>query len=153
MVLNGFSPDEVAEALDHESTSTIGHYFKFNRDLIDFVNAAHSTSDEIKAAVEMWSGRLAARKKTDAKISVGDLGVCTLGSVCPHHPMVSCYSCSQFQPYVEADHLSARNAIDRFRKQVGEAATGPVKRQLDDAFHGASAVIEAVLVAKSNAHN
>src|SRR5205085_4603184 len=91
MVLCGHSPEEVAEALDHQSTSAVRHYFNFNRDLIDFVNSAHSASEEITEAVAFWSGRLAS---PEAKLAAQDsrvahLGICKLGAPCPHHPTVT----------------------------------------------------------------
>ncbi len=152
MVLNGASPDEVAEALDHTSTDSISHYFKFNRDLILYVDAAHSASREIAAAVEQWSGKLLVRTEGTEKEGpkVSGLGVCKRDSPCPYHPTVTCYACQSFRPYLDANHEGARDSIQDLRVGIGEKSTGPVKRQLDEAYIGAQAVIEAVKNARKS---
>lgn len=150
MVMNGASPDEVADALDHETVNTVSHYFKLNGDLIDYVNEAHSSSEVMKAAVQMWSGQLMTRNEalTRNLYTINNLGVCKRDSVCPHHPTISCYACPKFRPFLEGDHEAARDAIKIFRDEIEDTSTGPVRRQLDEAFRGAGAVIQAVADAR-----
>jgi len=146
MVLGGHTPEDVAEALDHKTVATVQHYFRFNLDLIDFVNAAHNTSAEITDAVGYWSGRLTSdvpHASSDV-MRVADLGICKANQVCPHHPTVTCYSCPKFRPFKEADHTVAKRNIEDLRDRMFEQGTGPVRRQVDSALAGVRAVIEAI---------
>ncbi len=145
MVISGHSPEDVAEALDHQGVCAVRHYFRFSNDLIDFVNAAHATSADIKEAAEAWSGRL--RPSGDpcaGEVRVANLGICSRSDPCPYHPTVSCYACHKFQPFKDANHRQARRVILQLRDTIAEQSTGPVKMQLDRALAGANAVIEAV---------
>lgn len=146
MVMGGHSPEDVAEALDHRTTGTVQHYFQFNPDLIDFVNAAHNTSAEIKEAVAFWSGRITSNSSPSepSAMRVANLGICKAKEVCPHHPTVTCYSCPKFRPFKEADHTVAQGVIESLRERLVEQATGPVRRQVDSALAGVRAVIEAI---------
>lgn len=146
MVISGHSPEDVAEALDHMGTGSIEHYFRFNLDLIDFVNAAHNSSNEIKEAVAFWSCRLSSKtsKGLHKEMRVANLGICKAIAVCPHHPTVTCYSCPKFRPFKEADHGAALRAIEGLRGHVHEHGTGPVRHQVDAALAGVRAVIEAI---------
>jgi hypothetical protein len=146
MVLNGASPLEVAEALDHQTTQTIAHYFKLNKDLIEWIDASQSKNVDIRTAADAWAGRLIASTEgvNFPKLQIGNLGICTLGQPCPHHPTVSCYSCKRFEPYIDGDHQVARANILQFKEMVESSATGPVAKQLDAAIRGVDAIILAV---------
>lgn len=145
MVISGATPEEVAEALDHVSVDSIKYYFRFSAEVHDFVNEAHSASPEISAAIAMWEGRL--DKQTELRtgeLSISSLGKCTLGSICPHHPTVTCYSCPSFRPNKSADHQGALNSIVEYKNIIATSSTGPVVNQLDVAIYGAKAVIIAI---------
>lgn len=146
MVMNGHSPEDVAEALDHRTVATVQHYFRFNLDLIDFVNAAHNTSGEIAEAVAFWSGRITSNSSSSVfgAMRVANLGICKANEVCPHHPTVTCYSCPKFRPFKEADHKVAQQVIESLRNRMFEQGTGPVRQQVDSALAGVRAVIEAI---------
>jgi hypothetical protein len=151
MVLNGATPFEVAEALDHQTTQTIAHYFKLNLDLIELIDVLQSKNPDIKAAADAWAGRLVAQSKKVhlPKIKIGKLGICSLGKQCPHHPTVTCYACKLFEPYLDGDHSLARKEIIEFKAFVSETSTGPVVKQIDAAIAGVDAVIQAI---KSSRH-
>ena len=146
MVISGHSPEDVAEALDHQTTENVKHYFKFNLDLIEFVNAAHNTSAEIAEAIAYWSGRItsAARESLSKEMHVANLGICKATEVCPHHPTVTCYSCPKFRPFKEADHRVAKRVIEDLRDRMREQGSGPVRSQVDSALAGVRAVIKAI---------
>lgn len=146
MVMSGHSPEDVAEALDHQGLDSVSHYFRFNSDLIDFVNASHNASVEIAEAVAFWSGRVSSRSSPLelGDMRVADLGICKTTGICPHHPTVTCYSCSKFRPFEEADHGAAQRVIEDLRDRIREEGTGPVRLQVDAALSGVRSVIEAI---------
>jgi len=145
MVLSGATPEEVAEALDHQSISTIVHYFRYNRELHDFINQVHASSPDIATAARMWEGRFSDDTKTDSGDGViGGLGRCKRGSPCPYHPTVSCYACHRFRPSRNGDHLAALKSIEAFQLRMASESTGPIAQQLEAAIFGAKAVILAV---------
>jgi integrase len=78
MVLSGATPEEVAEALDHQNISSIAHYFRYNLELQDFINRVHIASPEIRAAVEMWDGRFLEEVDDDSTYRpISNLGKCS----------------------------------------------------------------------------
>jgi len=146
MVMSGHSPEDVAEALDHCTVANVQHYFRFNLELIDFVNASHNSSVEITEAVAFWSGRISSQDSLTAlgDMRVANLGICKSIEVCQHHPTVTCYSCPKFRPFKEADHGAAQRVIEDLRDRVREHGTGPVRIQIDAALAGVHAVIKAI---------
>ncbi|MND66717.1 hypothetical protein D3C76_408570 [compost metagenome] len=145
MVLSGATPEEVAEALDHVSVDSIKYYFRYNLELHDFINRAHSESPDIVRAVEAWQGRLDDMDNfLPNEIKIGSLGKCTRGSACPYHPTVSCYSCQNFRPDKNADHRQALIDIQNFQSLMRETSTGPISQQLEIAMHGAKSLILAI---------
>lgn len=145
MVLSGATPEEVAEALDHQGVSSIAHYFRYNRELHDFINQVHAGSPDIEAAVQMWSGRFSDEEPAGASdITVGGLGRCNRGSPCPYHPTVTCYACQRFRPLKSADHRGALWNIEEFQRSIAGSSTGPIAQQLEAAIFGAKSVIKAI---------
>lgn len=145
MVLSGATPEEVAEALDHVSVDSIKYYFRYNLELHDFINRAHSESPDIVRAVEAWQGRLDGMDNfLPNEIKIGSLGKCTRGKACPYHPTVSCYSCQNFRPDKKADHRQALVDIQNFQSLMRETSTGPISQQLEIAIHGANSLILAI---------
>ncbi|HKS15006.1 MAG TPA: site-specific integrase [Pseudomonas sp.] len=145
MVLAGATPEDVAEALDHVSVDSIKYYFRYNLELHDFINRAHSESPDIVRAVEAWGGRLDNMGDLlPNEIKIGSLGKCTRGSACPYHPTVSCYSCQNFKPSKNADHRQALIDIQNFKNMIRDTSTGPINQQLETAIHGAKSVILAI---------
>lgn len=147
MVLQGYSPEDVAYALDHDSLSSIKHYFRFSRDLIDYVNLAAAGSAEISQLVSYWKGKFVEDSQPElrhVRVSrVGSLGLCLKDSICEHHPAVSCYSCPSFRPYRDANHAEALESIVKIRDEVADLSSGPVKQQLDLAIEMARQCISA----------
>ena len=135
MVIQGYSPDEVAEALDHADTNSLRHYFKFNRDVIDYVNAVQSASPAItglvRTWVEGWKKHSAPTSGTDIRATATNiLGKCGNDGICDRQPTVSCYSCFRFRPSIDADHAKAAAFIDNYASTIGANSTGPVRDQL-----------------------
>jgi integrase len=149
MVLEGKTPEEVAIALDHSSTASVQHYFRYNRDLIDFIDDTFSSSTTLKNAVARWQGFIIDEDDDSIKGTLirgkdlGGLGKCQKQTRCQWHPSVSCYGCSKFRPYKDADHASQLEVIEAEREFVYQNSSGTVQHQLDEAYHGAIQIVEA----------
>lgn len=148
MVMEGKTPEEVAVALDHSSTASVAHYFRYNRDLIDFIDDTFESSLAIKNAVSRWQGFLIDQNDQIAgslvRISdIASLGKCLKQTRCDMHPTVSCYSCTRFRPFIDADHEAQLKVIEIERDFVAQNSSGPVKHQLEEAWMGAIQVVEA----------
>ncbi|WP_035851828.1 tyrosine-type recombinase/integrase [Deefgea rivuli] len=142
MVLAGASMEEVAEALDHQGTNSVEHYFRYNLEVHEIINAAHTASPTINLAVEMWQGRITHSNKSNVEgVKIGSLGLCVRDSACPLHPTVSCYSCTSFRPRKDANHKESLISLEDLRKSIREKSTGPIVEQLDSAILGAKGLI------------
>jgi integrase len=149
MVMEGKTPDEVALALDHSTTASVSHYFKYNRDIIDFIDDSFESSTALKNATLRWKGFLI--DEDDDTISgsvirvsdIASLGKCLKKTSCKLHPTVSCYGCAKFRPYIDADHKAQLKVIEAERDFVKQNSSGPVQHQLDEALQGAIEIIAA----------
>lgn len=154
MVMEGKTPDEVALALDHSTTASVSHYFKYNRDIIDFIDDSFESSTALKNATLRWKGFLI--DEDDDTISgsvirvsdIASLGNCLKKSRCELHPTVSCYGCAKFRPFKDADHGAQLKVIKAERDFVKQNSSGPVQHQLDEALLGAIEIIAAQKVIK-----
>lgn len=148
MVLEGKTPEEVAIALDHSSTASVSHYFRYNRDLIDFIDDTFESSKVLSNSVARWEGYIIDDDSTVKGTVVRgkdlvNLGKCLKQSRCEWHPSVSCYGCGQFRPFKNADHESQLKVIEAERDFVRYNSSGPVQHQLDEAYEGALQIVEA----------
>ncbi|HDS1602841.1 MULTISPECIES: hypothetical protein [Stenotrophomonas] len=141
LVLAGHSQEEVAQALDHASASTVRYYFRYSRDFHEFINATAEGSAEIQSAVRSWEGRLSSDVTSGDSLKIGSLGLCTLGKPCPYHPTVSCYSCHSFRPSAQADHEAALQSIAALQLKLRQSCTGPFNDQLSAEVAGAISLI------------
>ena len=117
MVLEGKTPEEVAIALDHSTTASVQHYFKYNRDLIDFIDDSFESSKVMDNAVARWQGYVIDEDdNTVAGTLVRgkdllNLGKCMKKGRCEWHPSVSCYGCGKFRPFKNANHAAQLEII------------------------------------------
>lgn len=144
MAIAGFSAIEIAVALDHTNTRSIDHYLRWSRDVLKYVNDIYSESEELNEILS----RLITREEADTEhdlirlSDVANLGICTKNGHCEYHPTVSCYSCSRFMPYTDGDHEKALINISTLRDDITENSTGPLRRQLDEAYHAAKTIVQ-----------
>ncbi|MEH6711163.1 MAG: site-specific integrase [Paraglaciecola polaris] len=154
MVMEGKTPEEVAIALDHGSTKSVDHYFRYNRDLIDFIDDTFASSVAISNAVMRWQGYLIDEEDdsiagTIVRVSdIAGLGKCLKKTRCNMHPTVSCYSCAKFRPFKDANHEAQLQVIQVERDFVYQNSSGPVQYQLDEALEGAIQIVEAQRILK-----
>jgi len=163
LVLDGRSPEEVAEALDHATTDSVSHYFRYSRDVFDYVNEAHLRSKDIRSAAIQWRGKLRTRIMSDAENNeisvvnvefrrVSPLGLCAKKTWCESQPIISCYSCNQFRPYKDGDHDSARKIIEQTRREWIDKTSGSMRAVLDNALQGVNQVLSILPRTKDKAH-
>lgn len=147
LVLAGHLADEIAEALDHVNKNSITHYFRYSRDFHRFINETAAGSPEIVSAALRWEGRLSNQNSSENKsaVKIGSLGLCTLGSPCPHHPAVTCYACHSFRPDPDADHEAALRSIQAHQLQLKTTSTGPLRNQMEAEVSGAMALIQTII--------
>ncbi len=155
MVMEGKTPEEVAIALDHGSIASVDHYFRYNRDLIDFIDDTFDSSSALKNAVARWQGFWIDENDQIAgslvKISdIASLGKCLKQTRCDMHPTISCYSCARFRPFINADHEAQLKVIEAERAFIQNSSSGPVKHQLDEAWIGAVQIVEAQKALRGN---
>lgn len=148
MVMEGKTSEEVAIALDHSSTASIEHYFRYNLDLIDFIDDTFDSSVMLKNAVMRWQGYMIDEDDnsiggTLVRVSdIAGLGKCLKTTQCKWHPTVSCYGCAKFHPFKDANHEAQLEVIKAERDFVYKNSTGPVQHQLDEALEGAIQIVE-----------
>lgn len=146
MVLQGYSPEEVAYSLDHLSLMSIRHYFKFNTEVVDFVNSVVQNSFEISQMIDYWSGKFINKNElsNNSKMrKVGTIGLCSKNEVCHANPSVTCYSCSNFRPYADGAHQEALEQIIRVKDEISKSSSGPVKNQMELSYQMAKQCVIA----------
>lgn len=158
MVMKGKTPEEVAITLDHGSTHSVNHYFRYNRDLIDFIDDSFESSSVIKNAVSRWQNYMISEDDdtvAGSLIRISDivsLGKCLKQTRCEYHPTVSCYSCGKFRPFKSANHEAQLEVIKAERDFVYQNSSGPVQHQLDEALQGAIEIVEAQKLLKGESN-
>ncbi|MGL0818814.1 hypothetical protein [Vibrio vulnificus] len=153
MVLEGKTPEEVALALDHSSTASVRHYFRYNQDLIDFIDDTFKGSTALKNSALRWQGYFIDENDNieGSLIKISDvlsLGKCLKKNLCEYHPTVSCYGCGKFRPFKDADHTKQLQIIKKEVEFVRGHSTGPVLYQLNEAYEGAIQIVEAQKILK-----
>ena len=149
LALQGHDMAEVVEALDHHSATSVKHYFKMSRALEAKINSAANNSPEIVEAVATWEGRLINRRAASDLLGrggrpVSNLGVCTKSDDCTYWPTRSCYGCSLFRPYREANHALALSHLEEDREMIKNQSTGSAASLLDHAIRGAQLIVLAI---------
>lgn len=141
----GASIQDVADALDHSSTDHVMVYFNNRSDVVRNLDRAISAllapvaqafmGKIIKSEVEATrAGDPASRirhrdvntRKFEALGSCGELGVC--GLFAP----LACYTCVDFQAWLEAPHESVLKALEERRVELLSRGADPKWTQLHD---------------------
>ena len=145
MVLNGYSQEDVAAALDHDSLESVSHYFRNTHEIAEYLDATISDSTEHQLATAKWAGFVDEDYPEGSTIHLEDiagLGKCLNPEPCPYHPAVSCYGCNLFKPFKTANHQAALINIKAIVKDNKESSSGPVKQQLDYALEKVTVLVE-----------
>lgn len=147
MVQEGYTPAEVADALDHSDTSSVKHYFRETAEMNELVEEATNRRVEQKMWVAAWQRTEDVENNiygTDIVelTALTTVGKCKKGSPCWLEPAVSCYGCDKFKPNTDAE--GHKNALKRIEAQIldlSEMTYGQTSHQLDEARAGCLAAI------------
>ena len=145
MILNGYSLEDVAVALDHDSLSCVRDYFCYTSEMAEYLDATISNSNEHQLASAKWAGFVDEDHPEGSTIrlqNIAGLGKCLKPGPCNYHPAVSCYGCSRFKPFKTANHQAALANIESLVTSYKELSSGPVKQQLEYALDKAIEIVE-----------
>ena len=147
MVQEGYSPAEVADALDHSNTNSVRHYFRETAEMNELIEEATNRRVEQKMWVAAW------QRTDDVENNIyGEdvvelsafttVGKCKKGSPCWLEPAVACYGCDRFKPNTEVqNHKNALKRIDAQIEDLKSTTYGAASHQLDEARAGCLAAI------------
>lgn len=145
-VMSGCTPEEVADLLDHEGTSSIKHYFRFTHEMWEILENATLNRVEQKQFTAAWM------KEGDLKGNVYSqicepknfnvIGKCASNSICFEEPAIACYSCNRFCPNkTTSAHVHALEGLIERKDRLAKVSTNNVVSVIDQAIAGCQAAI------------
>lgn len=142
----GFNTADISNFLDHKSSKTTKGYIELNNDSIAHLNATFTQSTNMVKLVEHWNKKVVKPESTKGskKISknILNIGICLKDSYCTEHPIVSCYTCHQFNPYIDGNHEESIRIIEKTKKEFDENSTFKSGLIFTDAIQNAKAIIK-----------
>lgn len=147
-VMSGCTPTEVAELLDHASTSSVKHYFRFTQEMWEILESAVESRIEQKHFALAWvsdediAGNIYAKSVCETT-SFTSIGKCASKSICLDEPAIACYACNKFCPNKNpAAHRHALgNLIDR-RNKLRSSSSDSLVEAVEYSITGCQAAIE-----------
>ncbi|MBM6581652.1 site-specific integrase [Microvirga sp. BT689] len=161
MVAEGASPREVAWALDHSDTSSVGVYFDLGSDIVRPLDAA--TALALAPVAQAFLGTLvvdeahatrggdaAARISAfdRARKAAADIGTCGSFGYCGLVTPAACYTCVKFQPWVDGPHEMVLDALLEQRER--RRASGQDDRMV--VLHDRTILAVADVITRCKAH-
>jgi hypothetical protein len=128
LVQDGASPEEVADALDHSDTSHVMIYFNTRSDIVRRLDKAVGLA--LAPIAQAFMGTLVAderdairgddeasriRHYSPTLKTLDPVGTCGSFGFCGLHAPISCYTCQQFQPWVDGPHERVFEALEAER--------------------------------------
>ncbi len=117
----GLDEWSIASALMHSGTRTVRKYRAVSAELMKLVD--EKMSDHLALVVNAFTGtivtdRASAKNGNRMDRQIEDLAVCGADKVCHLDTPFTCYGCSKFQPFLDADHSAALERLERRRAQT-----------------------------------
>ncbi len=156
LVNEGCPAAELADALDHSDTNTIMVYFNARLDAVEAIDAALASSALLPFAQKC--GRIV---RTEAEAVRGDdkasriyrtdvdkrtragVGTCGSFSWCSLMAPVACYTCPNFQPWLDGPHQEVMDdLLAKRRKRLGDGADVKLTAINDPTIRAIAKVIE-----------
>lgn len=114
----GLDEWSIAHALMQKNTDTVRKYRQVSAELLAQID--EKMSDHLALVISAFSGTIvtdhASAKNYDrADRQIEDLAICGADAICHLDAPFSCYACSKFQPFLEADHSTVLERIERRR--------------------------------------
>lgn len=145
LVANGATPSEVADALDHSSTEHVMVYFSARGELVKHLSKAVAVAmapiaqaflgtiikpdddvvrgDDPTAAIHVHSPTMRRLEK---------VGACGSYALCQEAAPIACYTCRNFQPFIEAQHELVLDALEQKRDERIAKGAHPRIIQIND---------------------
>ncbi|HML44354.1 site-specific integrase [Chenggangzhangella methanolivorans] len=117
LVREGASMEEIGEALDHTDLQNVRVYFDIKSDIVDSLDRAMAL--KLGPVAQAFLGKLVASERKaergddpSSRVMAVDkasgrpagLGTCGEHSFCDLLAPIACYTCSQFQPWIDGPH-------------------------------------------------
>lgn len=117
----GLDEWSIASALMHANTHTVRQYRAVSAELMELID--EKMSDHLALVVRAFTGnividRASAKNGNRVDRQIEDLAVCGADTACNLDAPFTCYGCSKFQPFVNADHIAALERLERRRAQT-----------------------------------
>lgn len=117
----GLDEWSIASALMQANTLTVRKYRAISPELLKRID--EKMSDHLALVVKAFTGtlvtdRASAKNGNRVDRQIEDLAVCGADTACHLDAPFSCYGCSKFQPFFDADHTAALERLERRRAQT-----------------------------------
>jgi hypothetical protein len=158
LIANGMSRRAVADALDHGSTISLKYYEFLNHRLVESLDAR--VGDAMKRVAGAFLGTLTEKSSEVARHrspssrkaffdrerdGAQDLGNCGGTGKCDLPAPLACYTCAQFEPWIDAPHdrLLAQLEAERERRKTSKMHPRIVAVQ-DPTIEAVAEVVEKI---------
>ncbi|MGE9760125.1 site-specific integrase [Pseudomonas sp. PDM20] len=146
-VISGYGPEEVADMLDHSSTYTVKHYFRFSSEMWEILEKASNSRIEHKHFSAAWlrqdlgEENMFTRPIYESR-TFTVVGKCALKETCFDEPAVACYGCNKFCPNSDkAAHFEALKGLLERRESASQSTSAAMLVDVERAIDGCKAAI------------
>jgi len=128
LAMQGSSAEEIAFILGHNNTVVARHYISSTPEIAKRKQLALGGNKFYQQMIGMiMTGEIVKEDNWNGKHVVGEVGsqLCTgiggcAADSCKYHPVHSCYSCKDYNPFLNGHH---QQVLDALREQVNEVMT------------------------------
>jgi hypothetical protein len=135
----GYGELVIAELLDHTDTQNARVYTENVPEHVDAINEA--VARQLAPLAQAFAGMLVDRESdavrgndlsSRVKTEHGSVGTCGHHGFCGAYGPVACYTCRQFQPWLDAPHQDVLNALISERSRIMEITRDPTMAAIND---------------------
>lgn len=127
MASEGYGPHPIASALGHNGIKSVGRYIKTSPKMGKRLD--NKMKESLVLVVNAFQGCIISRPDEISKSSVsmnqtirggaGAIATCGSEGGCHLDAPTACYTCSKFQPWVEADHEEVLQHLEERQRRAG----------------------------------
>lgn len=131
MAREGYTAHAIARALSHTNIRSVGRYIKTSPEMGK--RLSEKMKSELSLVVNAFQGviipapsEMERQEKRDKVIRGGAKEIATCGSMqgCHLDAPVACYTCSKFQPWIDAPHEEVLKRLEDRQRKASEGAFG-----------------------------
>lgn len=135
----GYGELIIAELLDHTDTQNSRIYTENVPEHVDAINNA--VAMQLAPLAQAFSGMLVDRESdanrgddlsSRVKSDKGNIGTCGLHGFCGAATPVACYTCRQFQPWLDAPHQELLNSLISEQERIFNITQDPVMSTINN---------------------